>query len=852
MLRKSAARTGLLFTFAISIQCVDAAPLRFFEAERIDLGGEVVDLVSADFTGDGRDDVCVAREVDGGGQILELLAQTALGDFTIVWSWPIAPGLAPASLAVIDFDRTGGPDLAASLAPPGSDPIEGMGIFVFANRSGGFQPVEEQLSNEVVPMGSNATVFEAPVRVVEYGARAIIVADVNDDGIDDIVLTSGVSEVWAYVLNAAGEATLQALGPSGLAWFDELQFGDVDGDNDMDIVLSGSVQNMGSGSLLINNGIPFDPVPLPFEPILGDGPLRDLTGDGAVDLLRRAGGGIALMAGDGSGNFVETDFFVPWHMGLGLVKDIDGDGHLDLLGRRRTGSTSSINQELMVLHGDGAGEFDGPFFWWPAAVRGEGLATLELPGDDLPDVVMGTKFGLAVMRNRGQRRLAAAQMLFPPALSLYNGWFDAGDITGDGRSEIVTTILPNAVDDDRVEIYSRASGPFRRSAGFLYETSVIGTTLPKSPRLIDADGDGDLDVAFSSWGFNIGQNESFLHLDLVENVLGEIDPTTARNLFIACPARTVELTAHDVTGDGRLDLLMPDPRSTAPHCGEEDAQIRLIIVPGDDAGFQADPMVPAFGEGFFGLPTEIAHIGDVNMDGFDDVVFQSLGPVLLPGAADGYGPAVVLTDVAMQLPWAFVDVNDDGIIDVVGRPAASLVDGVPWTGDQLAAQLGRGGGSFDDPQLLMILPNVSELTFIEGVDLNGDGREEIVLTAKAPDGNSIFILTLGESSSEVVDVTVLSSPLNGFHVEAFDQDGDGDMELAIGSQAILGSGVIVVFDSAMAEASAGDIDSNGVVNSADLALLLQAWGSAQDDADLNNDGVVDGLDLAQLLANWGP
>ncbi|MFO0828557.1 MAG: thrombospondin type 3 repeat-containing protein [Phycisphaerales bacterium] len=50
-----------------------------------------------------------------------------------------------------------------------------------------------------------------------------------------------------------------------------------------------------------------------------------------------------------------------------------------------------------------------------------------------------------------------------------------------------------------------------------------------------------------------------------------------------------------------------------------------------------------------------------------------------------------------------------------------------------------------------------------------------------------------------------------------------------------------------------DFDGNGFVNSADLAVLLGAWGPAPGSpADLYLDGVVDGYDLAVFLRAWGP
>jgi hypothetical protein len=48
-----------------------------------------------------------------------------------------------------------------------------------------------------------------------------------------------------------------------------------------------------------------------------------------------------------------------------------------------------------------------------------------------------------------------------------------------------------------------------------------------------------------------------------------------------------------------------------------------------------------------------------------------------------------------------------------------------------------------------------------------------------------------------------------------------------------------------------DLNGDCVVNGADLAALLAAWGSDNADADFNGDGNVDGPDLAELLGAWG-
>ena len=56
-----------------------------------------------------------------------------------------------------------------------------------------------------------------------------------------------------------------------------------------------------------------------------------------------------------------------------------------------------------------------------------------------------------------------------------------------------------------------------------------------------------------------------------------------------------------------------------------------------------------------------------------------------------------------------------------------------------------------------------------------------------------------------------------------------------------------------AVAIVGDVDGNGIVNGADLGILLAVWGPITCGSvyDLTGDCMVDGFDLATLLSNWG-
>jgi hypothetical protein len=48
----------------------------------------------------------------------------------------------------------------------------------------------------------------------------------------------------------------------------------------------------------------------------------------------------------------------------------------------------------------------------------------------------------------------------------------------------------------------------------------------------------------------------------------------------------------------------------------------------------------------------------------------------------------------------------------------------------------------------------------------------------------------------------------------------------------------------------GDLDGDGIVGAADLAILLGSWGAAGGAADLDGDGSVGASDLALLLGAW--
>jgi hypothetical protein len=123
-------------------------------------------------------------------------------------------------------------------------------------------------------------------------------------------------------------------------------------------------------------------------------------------------------------------------------------------------------------------------------------------------------------------------------------------------------------------------------------------------------------------------------------------------------------------------------------------------------------------------------------------------------------------------------------------------------------------------------------------------------------------LVAGSPCIDAADATVL--PIDGH-----DLDGDGDVDEAIpvdldGNARFVddpdttdtGVGEPPFVDMGAYEyqggtSCPGDLTGDGMIDGADLGLLLGNW--SQDGAgDLNEDGIVDGADLGLLLGAWGP
>ena len=295
-------------------------------------------------------------------------------------------------------------------------------------------------------------------------------------------------------------------------------FGDLDGDGDVDAI----VANLGREQLLINDGSgtftdgsgQLPPPPPLFEDITADARLADVDGDGDLDVLLSnenpfnpsptGGAQNRIWINDGTGTFSdETSARVPAatdQTGAMLAGDVDADGDVDVVVLNR-------GQDLVLIN-DGHGVFtDETAARFPITAdtsRGGGLADLDGDGD--VDLVVGNS------RNE------------PVALYLNNdGVFTPAKLRVAPRpgETIAGLELVDLDSDGDLDVYLANAGPFIAGHGFdggpdRYlrnngRAKFTDRSTAHFPTIIDPttdaafgdiDGDDDLDLIVGNSGEN--------------------------------------------------------------------------------------------------------------------------------------------------------------------------------------------------------------------------------------------------------------------------------------------------------------------------------------------------------------
>jgi hypothetical protein len=161
--------------------------------------------------------------------------------------------------------------------------------------------------------------------------RGAAIADVDNDGDQDIALTGEGSGVSGVYLNN-GNAVFTPQGNSVFAAVSgAVAFIDMENDGDQDVIISGGssiklYQNNGSGIFTLNTNST-------FAALSGtDIDVADTDNDGDLDFLVNGNNQNLLYTNNGSGIFTQTNITLqPTSGGQNAMADLDNDGDQDLL-----------------------------------------------------------------------------------------------------------------------------------------------------------------------------------------------------------------------------------------------------------------------------------------------------------------------------------------------------------------------------------------------------------------------------------------------------------------------------------------------------------------------------------------
>ena len=582
-----------------------------------------------------------------------------------------------------------------------------------------------------------------------FGWAAIGAGDTNADGFDDLLVgapdySGGFTHqgrVYLFYGSASG-----LFATSGWDWVGDdaedqagsalVALGDVDGDGaaEIGVGVPGYDEAVGEdqGAILVFVGTPVGPpVPAPTTTLPGPEPgamlgtvlagLGDIDADGYVDV---------------------ASSFSGWGGGVGRVDLVlGGPNGVDAHGQTITGVQAGAGYGTSVA---GVGDFSGdgladvmvgaPGFDSPPGGDVEGKVYIYI-GQSLPPTL--SDFGDIVGGTPSTRLELGARVA------------GIGDLNGDGVPEAaVSRYIPGSGDDYiMVVAYNGTTGTAFPFGDCSHAQAVLDSAG-------DTDGDGrpELITGQYMWdtgsctpGDHPGRVQLFPSLSERLSATPEWTVTSGTNPYDLAGAALARL---DFNGDGLDDLVVGVPAgdSMATDAGEAMLYLGTASGPQASAAGSFGGVSLATGDGF-GIA--VAGVGDVNGDGFEDLVIgvpQSTNTLAGDGKALLYlgstspstviaptGSAMVGGSTGAGLGWAIAgagDVDDDGLAEVViGAPGHTGGGGevrvYGW--DELAGELVSTWA--------MSGPSVSELgAAVAGGDVTGDGISDVIAGAPGHNG----------------------------------------------------------------------------------------------------------------------
>jgi hypothetical protein len=436
----------------------------------------------------------------------------------------------------------------------------------------------------------------------------------------------------------------------------------------------------------------------------------DVNGDGKADLLAAAIGStrIDLFAPSGGPAFRSIDAFGGGETGPMPIAsgDVIGNNRAEIIVAAPTVSGARVK----VIDAVSGAVLSVSYPYGGEAVSSLGAAVGDVDGDGRLDIILValTPGGTEVKAVDASGAELADFYVLDPAI-VPGASVAAGDLDGDGKAEIVLGGGPTNAPwppvangpDQRVAVYEPDGTQVKEFTAYpgLFQGGVrvamADLTGDRRPEMVTAPGPGiepELEVFSQEWVNGRDRGTRLAHFLA-------FDPSFRGGVNVA---------TGDVDGDGRAEIVAGAGKGHTPDVRVFDGSGRELF------------RFAAFGPDYDGGVSVAT--GDLNGDGRAEIVVGTLesparirvfdrtvptGPVILPFPAGAGGVEAGVADL---------NGNARGMILAGGtageHPALALID--PFTGAVLHS--------------VDLLANVFSGIRVAGGDLNGDGRDEIVIT----------------------------------------------------------------------------------------------------------------------------
>lgn len=364
----------------------------------------------------------------------------------------------------------------------------------------------------------------------DVGAMAF--ADVDNDGDKDVLITGkgGPILTTLFLNDGSGNFSPSSTNPFQDVFDGDVNFFDADNDGDLDVFITGQPTASNSSDLYLNNGLGVFALAAGnnFETMMGgNNDVGDVDGDGDTDIIVTGQNftGVPvtkLYLNNGSGVFTAQANSIFTNLKWGAVRfiDVENDGDIDLINCGQS-SSGQINTILYTNNGNGIFSINNS-----SAIEGardSDIAIGDIDGDGDKDFLICGTTGSGTIITKLYLNSGAgifAELTGTPFAPVFVGAVKLADFDNDSDLDVlVMGSMPGGGPNGVIcRIYSNLG-----SNNYLEADSLIGAYL-SSGAIGDVNGDQKADIIYSGTQFTAPFRATRLYLN-TSTILGvnEID-----------------------------------------------------------------------------------------------------------------------------------------------------------------------------------------------------------------------------------------------------------------------------------------------------------------------------------------